>query len=41
MKKLHSRNSNDKNIITTTSSAVGWSIDHIATLNKTSKDKEK
>lgn len=41
IKKLHSRNSNDKNITTTTSSAVGWLIDHIATLNKTSKDKEK
>lgn len=41
IKKLHSRNFNDKNIITTTSSAVGWLIDHIATLNKTSKDKEK
>lgn len=41
IKKLRSRNFNDKNIIATTSSAVGQSTDHTATLNRMSKDKEK
>lgn len=42
IKKLCSTKFNDKNIITTTStsSADGWLIDHAATLNKTSKEKE-
>lgn len=41
IKKLRSRNFNDKNIITMTSGTVGWLMDHTATLNMTRIDVEK
>lgn len=41
IKKLRSRNFNDKNIITTTSGTVGRLMDHTATLNMTRIDAEK